>query len=253
MSVVSSSLDFKKKVCVLAPPTALFKAEGLAAEFNWPLNPKEPEEFFFHLHVAEESLFVKDSQGRRLEIDFDQNHLDYDRQGQRGKNELIAKALGFSKGYRKILDLSVGMGIDSVLLTQLGFQVTGLERSPLLYVLLREAFARTQKNYLSSYQLYFSDGLSFLQQQRGLLSVDCIYFDPMYPHRKKSALPKQQMVVFRDLVGSDEDASEVLKEALSWPVQRVVVKRPYHADELLPGVRHSYDGKVVRYDTYVVG
>ncbi|MNL54942.1 putative methyltransferase [compost metagenome] len=61
------------------------------------------------------------------------------------------------------------------------------------------------------------------------------------------------MMVFRDLVGDDADASLVLQEALTWNVKRVVVKRPMQAEELLPGVRHSFEGKVVRYDTYVVG
>lgn len=198
-------------------------------------------------------MYVRDRENRHLEIDFDKNHLDYQRKGHRGKSELVAKALGVAKGYRRVLDLSVGLAVDSVFLTQLGFQVTGVERSPVLYALLKEAFARTQKDYLKSYQLYFADSLSFLKEHKGQFDIDCIYFDPMYPHKKKSALPKQEMVVFRDLVGHDQDAAEVLKEALTWPVQRVVVKRPIHAEELLPGVRHSYEGKVVRYDTYVVG
>jgi 16S rRNA (guanine1516-N2)-methyltransferase len=147
----------------------------------------------------------------------------------------------------------VGLAVDSVFLTQLGFEVIGVERSPVLFALLQEAFAKTKKTYLKSYRLYHADSLPFLREQRGQIAVDAIYFDPMYPHKKKSALPKQEMVVFRDLVGHDDDAAVVLEEALTWPVQRVVVKRPLHAEELLPGVRHSYEGKVVRYDTYVVG
>ncbi len=135
----------------------------------------------------------------------------------------------------------------------MGFEVIGVERSPVLYALLKEAFARTSKEYLKSYSLHFSDSLQFLKENKDRLHVDAIYFDPMYPHKKKSALPKQEMMVFRDLVGHDDDAAEVLKEALTWPVQRVVVKRPMNAEELLPGARHSYEGKVVRYDTYVVG
>ena len=221
--------------------------------FKCPINPADTKNFFFHFHVEGERVFVRDAEKRTLEIDFDKNHLDYQRRGHQGKNELIAKALGYGKGCRKVLDLSVGMGIDSVFLMQLGFQVIGVERSPVLYALLTEAFERTEKEYLKSYQLYFADGLQFLQEHKGQLEIDSIYFDPMYPHKKKSALPKQEMVVFRDLVGHDEDASLVLKEALSWPVRRVVVKRPMKAEELLPGVIHSFEGKVVRYDSYVVG
>lgn len=251
MSVVSASIE--NKLCVLATEAGLAKGQEWAAFLKCPLNPEHQEKFFFHFHVEADRIYVRDMEKRLLEIDFDKNHLEYERKGHRGKNELIAKALGVAKGHQRILDLSVGLAVDSVFLTQLGFQVTGVERSPVLYALLQEAFARTKKEYLKSYTLYFADSLQFLKEKKGALSIDAIYFDPMYPHKKKSALPKQEMVVFRDLVGHDDDAAEVLKEALTWPVQRVVVKRPMHAEELLPGVRHSYEGKVVRYDTYVVG
>ncbi|WP_374029644.1 class I SAM-dependent methyltransferase [Bdellovibrio bacteriovorus] len=252
MSVVSASVS-EPSLCVIGSAEALEKSQRWAEFLKAPLNPSSSENFFFHFHVEADRVYVRDREKRLLEIDFDKNHLDYERKGHRGKNELIAKALGVAKGYRKILDLSVGLAVDSVFLTQLGFEVTGVERSPVLYALLKEAFAKTSKDYLKSYQLHFANSLDFLREQKGKMEIDCIYFDPMYPHKKKSALPKQEMVVFRDLVGHDEDAAEVLKEALQWPVQRVVVKRPVHAEELLPGVRHSYEGKVVRYDTYVVG
>lgn len=232
---------------------ALVKAIHWSEFLKAPLNPLNSQEFFFHFHVTTDSVFVRDQEKRTLEIDFEKNHLDYQRKGHRGKNELVAKALGLAKGNTRVLDLSVGLAVDSVFLSQLGFQVTGVERSPVLYALLSEAFARTTKSELKDYKLILSDSLQYLRENGATLGVDAIYFDPMYPHKKKSALPKQEMVVFRDLVGHDDDAAEVLKEALKCPVQRVVVKRPMHAEELLPGVRHSYEGKVVRYDTYVVG
>ncbi|WP_413569415.1 class I SAM-dependent methyltransferase [Bdellovibrio sp. HCB117] len=237
----------------MASENALEKAQYWASFLNCPVNPANKDDFFFHFFIEADRVYVRDQERRLLEIDFDKNHLDYERKGHRGKNELIAKALGVAKGCRKILDLSVGLAVDSVFLTQLGFQVTGVERSPVLYALLKEAFEKTQKEYLKSYELFYSDSLNFLKEKKGQIEIDSIYFDPMYPHKKKSALPKQEMVVFRDLVGHDDDAADVLKEALTWPVQRVVVKRPLHAEELLPGVRHAYEGKVVRYDTYVVG
>lgn len=251
MSLVPVGLLKPGNICVLSHEAST-KAQSLAQFLQAPSNPTNPQDYFFHLHVESNRIYIRDLEKRLLEIDFDKNHLDYERRGHRGKSELIAKALGVAKGYRNILDLSVGMAVDSVFLTQLGFQVTGVERSPVLYCLLKEALAKTEKAYLQSYKLVHADSLSFLQENKGTLQFDSIYFDPMYPHKKKSALPKQEMVVFRDLVGSDDDAAAVLKEALTWPVHRVVVKRPIHAEALLPGVQHSYEGKVVRYDTYVV-
>lgn len=251
MSVVPVAVK-SASLCVLSSEVSA-KAQEWAQFLQVPLNPSEPENYFFHFHVENDHVFVKDREGRKLSIDFDENHLDYQRRGHRGKNELIAKALGVAKGTKKVLDLSVGLAVDSVFLCQLGFQVTGVERSPVLYALLKEAFAKSEKEELKSYQLFHSDSREFLIQQKGKIEIDAIYFDPMYPHKKKSALPKQEMVVFRDLVGDDADATEVLSLALKWPVRRVVVKRPMRAEELLPGVTHAFEGKVVRYDTYVVG
>lgn len=253
MSLVPA-LPLGPSLCLISDELAEpAKVQHWSEFFQCSVNPPHPEEFAFQFCLKEGRVFVVDKDKRRLEIDFDGNHLDYRRKGHRGKNELVAKALGAAKGVRKVIDLSVGLGIDSVFLTQLGFQVSGVERSPVLFALLSEAFARTQQESLKSYQLYQADSYDFLKSQKGHIECDALFFDPMYPHKKKSALPKQEMVVFRDLVGHDEDAARVLTEALQWPVRRVVVKRPLSAEVLLPGVAHSFEGKVVRYDTYVVG
>lgn len=247
------STHVNKSICVLTSDEESDITKKLSQFLQAPVNPSNLENYFFQISVNGDRLVVRDQEKRKLEINFDENHLDYQRRGHRGKNELIAKALGVSKGNRKILDLSVGMGIDSVFLSQLGFQVTGVERSSVLFALLQQAFLLSQKTELKNYQLIHADALEFLRTHRGACDIDAIYFDPMYPHKRKSALPKQEMVIFRDLVGSDDDASLVLQEALNWPIKRVVVKRPLQAEELLPGVGHSYEGKVVRYDTYMVG
>ncbi|WP_413290012.1 class I SAM-dependent methyltransferase [Bdellovibrio sp. HCB337] len=226
------------------------KAQELASFLQIPVNPENPQSFTFHLELTFAGLRLLDSQERALEIDFLKDHLNYQRRGLRGKNELLAKALGYSKGVRKVLDLSAGLGIDAVFMTQLGFQVTSVERSRLLFVLLDEALKRSEE-LQPKLQFICADSFEYLQSQTSSRDIEAIYFDPMYPHKKKTALPKQEMVVFRELVGNDEDASRVLEEALKWPVSRVVVKRPLGAEELLPGVRHSFEGKVVRYDVYM--
>lgn len=226
------------------------KAQSLSEFLQAPVNPENPETFNFNLELSSDGPRLVDSQKRVLEIDFIKDHLNYQRRGLRGKNELLAKALGYSKGVRRVLDLSAGMGIDAIFMTQLGFQVTSVERSKLLYVLLHEALMRAPE-LQSKLQFVCADSYEYLQTSTSSREVDAIFFDPMYPHKKKTALPKQEMVVFRELVGHDEDASRVLTEALKWPVSRIVVKRPLGAEELLPGVRHAFEGKVVRYDVYM--
>ncbi|MGZ3746306.1 MAG: class I SAM-dependent methyltransferase [Pseudobdellovibrionaceae bacterium] len=226
------------------------KAESLAEFLKVPVNPPNKQDFSFCLELSLEGLRLLDSQKRILKIDFLKDHLNYQRKGMRGKNELLAKALGYAKGVRKVLDLSAGLGIDAVFMTQLGFQVTSVERSKLLFVLLEDALQKVPE-LQAKLRFVSGDSYEYLRSPESSREVDAIFFDPMYPHKKKSALPKQEMVVFRELVGNDEDAIKVLEEALLWPVSRVVVKRPLGAEALLPGVRHIYEGKVVRYDVYM--
>jgi 16S rRNA (guanine1516-N2)-methyltransferase len=226
------------------------KAKGWGEFLQAPLNPSNPEAFAFQLEVLPDSVRLRDAEKRILAIDFLQDHLNYQRKGLRGKNELLAKALGLVKGTRKVLDLTAGLGIDAVYMTQLNFEVTALERSKLLYILLSEALEKVP-SLRAKLAFRWADAGEFLQSANSVQEFDAIYFDPMYPHKKKTALPKQEMIVFRDLVGHDEDAAQVLQLALESKVQRVVVKRPVGAPSLLPGIRHAYEGKVVRYDVYM--
>lgn len=213
------------------------------------INPANLTKFDYVLYM-EDPLKLIDKDGRKLIIDPVSDTINYQRK-HRGKNEMIAKALGKHKGMSTVLDLSVGLGIDALFMSQLGFKVTGLERNPLLYFMLSEAFRKNS----NSFHLIHNDALSFINAQNNRpWPFDAIYFDPMYPHKKKSALPKQEMVLFRNLVGDDMDAKEVLTaalETLRMGTQRVVVKRPLHAEPLLPNVHHQLEGKIVRYDVYI--
>jgi len=72
----------------------------------------------------------------------------------------------------------------------------------------------------------------------------------MFPEKKKSALPRKEMRIFRKWVGEDLDALDLLQAALRSSAERVVVKRPIKAPALQEGVIHSFEGKTVRYDLY---
>ncbi|MFN9066563.1 MAG: class I SAM-dependent methyltransferase, partial [Bdellovibrionales bacterium] len=188
-------------------------------------------------------------EGFHLQYDFDNNRIDYSR-NQIGKKEPLVRALGIEKGIQKVLDLSMGLAIDSVLLSQLGFQVTSLERNGILHFLAIEGQKVSLRPEVQRIQFVHSQAASYLESQNLLL--DCsIYFDPMFPEKKKAALPRQEMQFFKKLVGADEDAAQVLKLALEKNVNRVVVKRPIKAEPLWGIPSHQLKTKLVRYDVYM--
>ncbi len=203
------------------------------------------------IDMSSEFPVIFDLAGNKFSVNFRDNRLNYHKKKSSIKNELISRALGAGRLGLRVLDLSAGLGIDSVFLAQLGYQVTAIERNALIYLALNEA------NKLNSFEnkglgleFIFSEAKEYLVQSK--LNFDVIYFDPMFPDKAKSALPRQEMVLFKNLVGRDEDASEVLELSLSAKgVKRVVVKRPIRAPALLRP-QSSIEGKLIRFDIYGV-
>jgi 16S rRNA (guanine1516-N2)-methyltransferase len=189
-----------------------------------------------------------DSEKRKLEIDFDQNKRDYQRV-HKGTGELIARALGVRDQVKSVIDLTAGLGIDAVLLAQIGFRVVSLERNPLLIFLLKEAQNKTQRKEIKEITWVHADSKIFLESLKISEPTSC-YFDPMYPEKKKSALSRQEMVIFRELVGADDDGGETLKLALQKNFVRIAVKRPTRAEALIARPDFQLESKLVRFDIY---
>ena len=141
------------------------------------------------------------------------------------------------------------------LLAALGYQVTAIERHPVLAALLEDALARVEVG--SAVGKALGDRLNAIGGEAPLLLVelppaDVIYLDPMFPpKRSKSALARKEMRMVRDLVGEDHDASRLLQVALGCARNRVVVKRPQHAKPLRANPDFAHAGKLVRYDVYL--
>ena len=192
---------------------------------------------------------MTDVSGQKFSIDFTGNKKNYARKKAGIKTELLSKALGAGRYGLNVLDLSAGLGIDAVFLAQLGYSVRAVERNPLIYLALNEA--RLQSGDFAL-QVEFGRAQDFLNSVGR--PVDVVYFDPMFPEKTKSALPRQEMVFFKTLVGSDDDGAEVLEAALRLKsVKRVVVKRPLKAPALAgPPPRSMLKGKLVRFDIYGV-
>lgn len=214
--------------------------------------------------------------GRVLSLDFlaDSRY----RRTLRGKNELLAKAVGYKANPPpRVWDLSLGLAEDAWTLVRLGCQVTGFERNEFLAQLVAETHrsllsayseATSQHQYLQRLRAFSGEAaqvLRYLLHQpieeslqseldrevslRGAPQV--LYFDPMFAGTSKSsALPRLEMQLLRSLLGEDPDQADVLALARSVPGMRVVVKRPLKAAKLFEDVTHTFSGEKVRYDMY---
>ncbi|BES72462.1 class I SAM-dependent methyltransferase [Marinobacter nanhaiticus D15-8W] len=183
----------------------------------------------------------------------------YRREHGGGAGQLVAKAVGLQRASKPphVLDATAGLGQDAYVLAGLGCEVTLLERSPVIHALLADGLVRAAGDpdagpLVARMYLQAGDSIERLRSQDGTIA-DVIYLDPMFPHRDKSARVKKEMELFRPIVGSDDDAPELLAIALERAAYRVVVKRPRKAPVVDgPAPSTQLEGKSSRYDIYAL-
>jgi 16S rRNA (guanine1516-N2)-methyltransferase len=169
------------------------------------------------------------------------------------KNLLIAKAVGIKSQKQKIsvLDISAGLGQDVYILYRLGCQIECVERSDIIGRLLEDGF----KRYGVDIPLTICEAKSYLKKIMEKKTLpDVIYFDPIFPEKRKTALAQKSARILKAIVGEDKDSEEVFELALTAAKNRVVVKRglnsPRISSRLEPDI--IFKGKVIRFDVYLI-
>ena len=192
-----------------------------------------------------------------VQVDFVSGAVAHRRRFGGGSGQQIAKAVGIKPGIRpQVADLTAGLGRDAFVLATLGCAVDMVERSPVVAALLADGLERAAQDaevgaIVARMRLYQEQALTWLQKLEQPQQV--VYLDPMFPHSNKSAQVKKEMLLFRRLVGADEDAAELLEAALERTEYRVVVKRPRKAPALNQRKpSYSLEGKSGRFDIYTL-
>ncbi len=235
------------------------KAQSLAAQWGFKFSKTPPQEaFFLQVTPARLQLIQSDRHSPGpIYIDFSSGSIAHRRLFGGGKGQTIAKAVGLNKHPSPlILDATAGMGKDAFIFASLGAEVILMERSPISAVLLTDALHRAAldesiSEIIQRMSFIFSDARN-LDSQKLIREPDVIYLDPMFPHRKKSALVKKEMLAFQNLIGDDNDSNELLSTCLKRARKRVVVKRPIKAsylNEQKP--TYSLNMKKHRFDIYI--
>lgn len=246
-------------VCVLAQGEEQRpRAQRLAAQRDLPLCEQEAGNYSFVLAFTPDRLELRttDRSAGPLTVDFAAGAVRHRRLYGGGRGQPIARAVGLKGGQPPaVLDATGGLGRDAFVLASLGCKVTLIERSPIVAALLRDGIERASAvpevaDVIARMSLWEGDARRIMEETQ---AADVIYLDPMYPERQKSALVKKEMRYLQALVGSDEDAHELLACALSHARQRVVVKRPRGAAALAgPAPSMAIETRNTRFDVYVI-
>ncbi len=175
-----------------------------------------------------------------------------------GRGQALPKAVGMKSGVTpNIVDATAGLGRDAFLLASLGAQVTLIERSDQMHDLLADGMARARlaggevAEVIARMILLHGDAKDLIPD----LLPEVVLVDPMHPPRKNSALVKKEMRIIREIVGTDQDSTELMQVALDCTSKRVVLKWPQKADPMT-GIRapsHQISGKSTRYDVFMIG
>jgi 16S rRNA (guanine1516-N2)-methyltransferase len=154
-----------------------------------------------------------------------------------------------------VLDGTGGLGVDAFIVASLGAQVTVLERSPIIYTLLKDGLnIAVQYEHLKDIimrirpkHIDFFDYLPTLSENE---RPDIIYLDPMYPsHKKVKRVPRKGMMITRKLIGPNPEALQMVELAQSYARYRVVLKRPYYVP-LSPKAVRAYKTPSVRWEIF---
>lgn len=212
------------------------------------------ENFTIKIHIGQVSII--DSANNKICLDFNSD-LEYRRKLNSKTTELISKAVGSGKKSNHILDLTAGLGIDAISLVQLGYFVVSVERNPLVFLALQSAYDNWISDLKDHLTFVFADVMTVVQSLRQGLYVfpdqshyNVAYYDPMFPQKKKSALPKQEMVMLQKLTNEDPDANENVAQLSAGKFfKRFVVKRPLNAETIVKP-SSQLKGNLIRYDIY---
>ena len=138
-----------------------------------------------------------------------------------GKRGELARACLGNKDSTLVLDAFAGFGVDGLTLAGLGADVTLVERNLLVWLMLRSvAWGHPRV------AIHFADSIGLLQSGD---AWDVVYLDPMFLPTKKSALPKRDLQILREISdvapSSKKYLEQLIEIAKDSATDRVVLKR----------------------------
>lgn len=252
-------------LCVVcSTPSRRQQAQAFSERFGFALVDHTRDDSLLQLRFHDERIELYDRQlDTAIHVDFLHGALAHRQKFGGGKGQAIAKAVGLGKTANKsrcltILDATAGLARDAWVLATLGCRLTLVERSPVLYTLIRDGIERALQTQDDKHpvrrftNLVLASSVLYMDHMDTDSHPDVITIDPMYPARKKSALVKKDMQILHKLIGPSEDEGELLQTAVQHARQRVVVKRPIHAEPVAnmpPDTQIR--SKKTRYDIYL--
>lgn len=150
------------------------------------------------------------------------------------------------------LDLTGGLGRDSILLALAGFNVAVIERNKYLAIILR--YLSIKFSDVIKIKPIFMDSYAYMSNNHA--NYDIVYFDPMFEDDKK-ALSKKDMQLIDLLINSDsvhldQISHEIFLQQIISCCHKLIVKRDNKQSSFFTSLKPTYQklGKTIRFDVY---
>ena len=145
-----------------------------------------------------------------------------------------------------VLDAFAGFGVDGLTLAGLGADVTLVERNLVVWLMLRSiacGHPSVAIHYADSFNLFHSGD-----------AWDVVYLDPMFLPTKKSALPKRDLQILREISdvapSSKKYLEQLIEIAKDSATDRVVLKRRKNDPEVARP-NFSIRSKTICFDVFL--
>jgi 16S rRNA (guanine1516-N2)-methyltransferase len=222
------------------------EAENLAKSLKLEFTSSKPSTKLV-LYFSAKGLgitFTNEKPFRPFQVDFQNPEWQFRKRRGLADNKMFFSALALAPG-KKILDTTAGFGQDAFLMAWAGAKVTAIERSQIVFELLRDGLVRAQgwEETPERISLVRGEAITFLGP-----SFDCIYIDPMFDKPKKTAKSPKSMQLLQGLL--EESDPLPLIAAARQVCKRVVVKLPLKGDAIAGEPNITYKGQSIRFDVY---
>ena len=160
------------------------------------------------------------------------------------KNNSIFLKL-FPKKNSSVLDCTAGLARDSYILKSMGFNVTMIEKNPLLTLMIRNFI---KKNLISNPTLYYGDSYDFLCKTNKI--YDYIYIDFMFNKIKNKSLSSKNDEFLKIVCDNENNQNRLIATARKRCKSRVVVKDAKYSKSKFLKPDYNISTKLITYNIY---
>lgn len=151
----------------------------------------------------------------------------------------------FSNKNSDILDGTAGFGRDGTLLSAMGHNVTMIESSPIVSLLLKNGIERSDNKI----RLFHGNVSDFLKQSKE--RYDYIYLDFMFNKSKINSLSSKYDETLKLIASVDDKKKQIVEIAKKHCRKNVVVKEPSNSTSSLPKPNHIIKTKLICFNIYL--